>query len=199
MDLSTTSDLSAFALVFPDEHGGCDVLAWAWCPSDGIRQRSQKDRAPYDVWVRAGYLTATDGNVVDYDRIRERIRELAALYTIREIAYDRWNASQLVTQLQSDGANLVPLGQGFLSLSSPSKELEKLVLSNRLRHGGNPLMRWCVSNTVIEQDAAGNIKPSKKKSTERIDLTVALVMALARATVAPVTRSVYESRGCLVL
>jgi len=199
LDLSTTGDLSAFVLLFPDAQGGYDVLPFAWCTEEGIRKRSQTDRAPYDVWARGGALTATEGNVVDYDVIREQIKALAALYPIKEIAYDRWNASQIVTQLQSDGANLVPLGQGFLSLSAPSKELEKLVLSGKLRHGAHPVLRWCVSNTVIEQDAAGNIKPSKRKSTERIDLTVALVMALARASVAPARRSVYEDRGVLVL
>jgi phage terminase large subunit-like protein len=199
LDLSTSTDLSAFVLVFPDEHGGFDVVARAWCPADTIRERSQRDRAPYLHWRDQNYLTTTSGNTVDYDVIREDIKSLAADYAIAEIAYDRWNSHQIVTQLQHDGAKLVPFGQGFLSMSGPAKELEKLVLSGKLRHGGHPVLRWCISNTVVEQDAAGNIKPSKRKSTERIDLTVALVMALARAITDGGGPSVYETRGVLTL
>ncbi len=182
LDLASTRDLTAFVLVFPDEAGGYDVLPFFWVPEETMRDRVKRDRVPYDQWTADGFLATTQGNVCDYDAIRERIRELSEEFEIREIAYDRWGATQLVTQLQSDGANCVPLGQGFGSMSSPTKELEKLVVAGDLRHGGHPVLRWMAGNVAVEQDAAGNLKPSKKKSTEKIDGIVALVMAVDRAT-----------------
>ncbi|MHC4579791.1 MAG: terminase TerL endonuclease subunit, partial [Planctomycetota bacterium] len=134
------------------------------------------------------------------DTVRARIKELAEIFDLQEIAFDRWGAQQLVTQLGNDGHEVVAFGQGYASLSAPSKELEKLVLSGDLRHGGHPVLRWCASNVMIESDAAGNLKPSKKKSTERIDGIVALVMAIGRAIVREKPyRSIYETRGILQL
>jgi phage terminase large subunit-like protein len=192
LDLASTQDVTAFVLVFPDEDGGYDVLSYFWIPEVGMRTRVKRDRAPYDQWA-GDYLRTTSGNVCDYDVIREEIRELAERYDIREIAYDRWGATQLVTQLQADGATCVPLGQGFASMSPPTKELDKLIASQRLRHGGQPVLRWMAGNVAIEQDAAGNVKPSKKKSTEKIDGIVALVMAIDRASRHVETASVWES------
>jgi phage terminase large subunit-like protein len=197
LDLSTTTDLSALVLVFPDDLGGYDVVPFFWCPSDGIVKRARADRAPYAAWQRAGLLTATAGTSVDYDAIRASIRALTTRYRIERISYDRWNATQLVSQLREDGAPMVEMGQGFASMAAPAKELERLVSAGKLRHGGHPVLRWCLANTVIEQDAAGNIKPSKRRSTERIDGTVALVMALDGAT--RLIGSVYEERGLIVL
>jgi phage terminase large subunit-like protein len=179
-------------LVFPDGEGGYDVLPFFWVPEDTMAARVKRDRVPYDQWARDGFVKTTPGNVCDYDVIREDIRELAERFDLKEIAYDRWGATQLVTQLQSDGANCVPLGQGFASLSAPAKELDKLILGGNLRHGGHPVLRWMAGNVAIEQDAAGNIKPSKKKSTEKIDGIVALVMAIDRAARNGETSSVWE-------
>jgi len=198
LDLSATTDLSALVLVFPDEAGGYDVLPFVWCPREGIKIRSQRDHAPYDLWARQGFMTATEGDVVDYDAIRSEIQTLAQRYDIREIAYDRWNATHLVTQLQADGANPIAFGQGYQSMSGPSKGFETLVREGKLRHGGHPVLRWCVGNTVIEEDGQKNIKPSKKRSTERIDVAVALIMALGRAML-QAGPSVYETRGALIL
>lgn len=184
LDLGSTTDLSSLVLLFPGADGWFDILVRFWCPEDGMRARVARDRVPYDVWAREGYLSLTPGNVTDYDRIREDIRALADEYAIVEIGYDRWNATQLVVQLVSDGARMEPVGQGFRDLSAPSRELEKLVLGATLRHGNNPVLRWMARNVVVEQDAAGNLRPSKRASTERIDGIVALVMALARAMVA---------------
>jgi phage terminase large subunit-like protein len=183
LDLATTTDLAAFILLFPPdgEETTWAVLVRAWVPQETIQRRSRQDRVPYDVWAQQGVLEATEGNVVDYDVIRERIRQDAEAYRIAEIGFDRWNASQLVTQLQQDGATMKPVGQGFASMSAPAREFEKLVAGRALRHGGHPVLAWCAANVCVEQDAAGNIKPSKRKSTERIDLIVALVMALERA------------------
>jgi phage terminase large subunit-like protein len=192
LDLASTRDVTALVLVFPDGEGGYDVLPFFWVPEDTMTARVKRDRVPYDQWARDGFVKTTPGNVCDYDVIREDIRELAERFDLKEIAYDRWGATQLVTQLQSDGANCVPLGQGFASLSAPAKELDKLILGGNLRHGGHPVLRWMAGNVAIEQDAAGNIKPSKKKSTEKIDGIVALVMAIDRAARNGETSSVWE-------
>lgn len=203
LDLSTTTDVSALVLVFPAEHEGVtvyDVLPYFWVPREGARRREKRDRVPYVTWIRDGYMTATAGDVVDYDVIRRDINALAERFNIRELAIDRWNATQLATQLQGDGLAVVAFGQGYASMSAPTKELEAVVLSGRLRHGGQPVLRWMGSNVMVEQDAAGNVKPSKAKSSERIDGIVALVMALGRATVQGGARpSVYETRGMVVL
>jgi phage terminase large subunit-like protein len=189
LDLASTTDVCALELLFPPEEDADEdedvyaVLSFFWAPKDTIRERTRKDRVPYDVWHRDGFLLGTEGNVVDYDAIREHLRELAEVVEIRELAYDRWNASQLVTDLQGDGFTCVPIGQGFASMTAPTRELEKLLLSGRIAHGGHPVLRWMATNVAVEQDAAGNLKPSKKKSTEKIDGIVALVMAIARAIV----------------
>ena len=183
LDLASTTDLTAFLMLHEAPDGFTDVLARFWAPEEGIAIRSRRDHVPYDVWVREGWITATPGNVTDYDRVREDIRALAELYDIREIAYDRWNATQLVTQLMSDGARCIPIGQGFATMTAPTKEWLSDIAAGRLRHGGNPVLRWMASNLVVEQDAAGNMKPAKDKSTERIDGHVAAIMARARMLV----------------
>ena len=127
----------------------------------------------------------TPGDVVDYDVIRRRINELSEIYEIREIAIDPWNATQLSTQLQGDGLEVVTFGQGFKDMAAPTKELEKLIVSGKFRHGGHPVLRWMASNVAVELDAAGNLKPSKKRGTERIDGIVAAIMALGRALLRP--------------
>jgi phage terminase large subunit-like protein len=185
LDLSSTTDVTALVLWFPDDDGGGDALSCFWVPEEALQVRSRRDRVPYDLWQRQGFIDATGGNVVDYDRVRERIKELGTIYEIREVAVDRWNSTQLQTQLQGDGFTVVPFGQGFASMTAPTKELERLLLERSLRHGGNPVLRWMASNVAVDQDAAGNLKPSKSRSTERIDGIVALVMALGRAMVEP--------------
>jgi len=182
LDLSTTKDISALEMWFPGEN---KALSYFWVPADNILARAERDRVPYDVWVREGYIEATEGNVVDYDVIRARINELGALYEIKEIAIDRWNSTQLQVQLQGDGFLVVPFGQGFASMTAPTKEVERLVLERQLNHGNNPVLRWMASNVSVTQDAAGNLKPDKAKSTERIDGMVSLVMAVGRAMVQP--------------
>ncbi len=181
MDLSSTKDLTALAAVFPDDDGGFDVLAQFFIPADNIRERVTRDRVPYDQWVKAGHLVATPGNVVDYEAVRHTLNEWAAEFQVREIAFDPWNATDLVTRLmEQDGFTCVPMRQGFGSLSAPTKSLEKAVLSKALRHDGHPVLRWNMSNVSVESDPAGNLKLSKKVSTERIDGAAALVMAVDR-------------------
>jgi phage terminase large subunit-like protein len=190
MDLSSTKDLTALVAVFPDDDG-FDVLAQFFVPQESIRERSNRDRVPYDQWAREGHLIATPGNVVDYEYIRQNLNDWAAEFQVREVAYDPWNATDLVTRLQEqDGFVCVPMRQGFPTLSAPTKSLEKAILSKALRHDGHPVMRWCVSNVSVDivggkahsesLDDAANIKPSKTKSTEKIDGVIALVMAIDR-------------------
>jgi len=199
LDLASTVDIAAFGLVFPDVDGWYDVLMRFWVPEERIVERSNRDRVPYDAWARDGWITPTEGNVIDYDVIRRDINDLAREYKIVEIAFDRWGAAQITTQLDGDGLTVVPMGQGFASMSAPSKELETLVMGHKLAHGGNPVLRWMASNVATEQDAAGNIKPSKSKSTERVDGIVALVMALDRATRHRDDAHVYSGEGLLVV
>jgi len=196
LDLSKTTDLTALVLIAAREGGGYDVLCRFWVPEEAADKRARKDRVPYPTWVKQGLITATPGNVVDYDFIERDIAALAKDLDIQEIAYDRAFATQLVQRLQDlHSVTMTEFGQGFLSMAAPTAELERLVVSHQLRHGGHAVLKWNASNVVVRTDPAGNMKPDKSKSTERIDGVVALVMALGRATLAEDTTSVYESRG----
>jgi phage terminase large subunit-like protein len=198
LDLSSTTDLTAFVIVIPPETergAPIDVLAWFWMPEENIAKRAKKDGVPYDVWVRDGLIEATPGNVIDYDAIRARIKGLKGTYYFHEIAIDRWNATQIATQLQMDGYTVVPFGQGFKDMSAPTKDLEALLIAKKIRHGGNPVLRWMADNTSVRMDPAGNLKPDKAKSNGRIDGIVALIMAIGRANVNPPTGCVYGGSG----
>ena len=203
LDLSSTIDLSSLVLAFPrseDEGDGYDILPYFFVPEENIHRRQRDDGVPYVQWRDAGYLTCTSGDVVDYSFIRKKINELGQRYDIQEVAIDRWNATQVAIWLQSDGFNVAYFGQGYRSMSAPAKELEASVVGKRFRHGGHPVLRWNATVCSHEMDAAGNIKPSKKKSGERIDGIVASVMALGRATASEGDmESVYESRGMELL
>ena len=160
-----------------------DVLCYFWCPAEGIRIRSKKDRMPYDIWRDEGALIATEGDAVDQESIRMKIQELGRDYNILEIAVDRWNAAKLSVELEEDGFTVLYKSQSFGSMTSPTKELDVLYRRRQIRHGGHPVLAWCADNVTIDMDAHDNWKPSKKKSRERIDGIVALVMALDRALV----------------
>jgi phage terminase large subunit-like protein len=202
LDLSSTSDLTTFMLVFPprDEEEPYTVLPFFWLPEDTLQLRVRRDHVMYDTWERQGYIQTTEGNVVHYGFIEAFICQLGERYNIREIAYDRWNATQMVQNLEGDGFTMVPFGQGFKDMSPPSKELMRIVLERKLNHGGHPVLRWNFDNVYVRTDPAGNIKPDKEKSTEKIDGVVALVMALDRAMKnGNGGTSVYDDRGFLVL
>lgn len=194
LDLSSTSDITAFVLVFPPLYEGDKyiVLPHFWLPRETLDLRVRRDHVPYDVWERMGLFHITEGNVVDYNFVRKTINELHTMYNIKEIAADRWNATQLITDLEGDGFTVVPMGMGFKDMSPPMKELYKLILEGQFIHGGNPVLRWMAGNVVAEIDAAENIKPSKKKSTEKIDGIVAWIMALDRVIRHEMQGSVYD-------
>lgn len=183
LDLSSTRDLTAWVLVFPPK---APSGRWIWLPrifmpAENIELRVRRDKAPYDLWLREGALIRTEGNVTDYQAIKRQIYADAERFRVEGIAIDRWNATQLATELQEEGLPVTLFGQGFASMSAPSKELERQVLGGELDHGGHPALRWCAGNVAVEEDAAENLKPTKAKSTERIDPIVAGLMGLGLA------------------
>jgi phage terminase large subunit-like protein len=198
LDLAATSDLSAFCLVFPDADGGYDALWRVWTPEANMPRLNERTANAAEEWVRQGWLAVTPGEVMDYDFIRSAINKDREDFSVREIAYDPWNATQLVNDLVDDAAPMVTMRQGFVSMSPPLKELSRLLRQGTakkplLRHGGNPVMRWMVDNLAVATDASDNVKPDKKHSGDKIDGVPALVMALDRArNRAPVRRSAYE-------
>ena len=202
LDLSSTTDITAFVLVFPpmDEDDCYVVLPYFWVPEETVDQRVRRDHVPYDLWEKQGYLQTTEGNVVHYGYIEKFIDKLGERFNIREIGYDRWGAVQMVQNLEGMGFTVVPFGQGFASMSPPTKELMKLVLEQKLIHNGHPVLRWMMDNIYIRQDPAGNIKADKAKSTEKIDGAIAMIMGLDRAIRGgnDTSESVYDTRGLLV-
>ena len=201
LDLSSTSDLTALVLVFPPttEDAYYRVLPFFWLPEETIPLRVRRDHVPYDVWQWQGIIQTTEGDVVHYGFIEQFIVNLGKMFNIREIAVDRWNASMMVQALQDDGFTIVRFGQGFRDMSNPTKDLMRLVLDGSLKHDGHPILRWCMDNVYVRTDPAGNIKPDKEKSTEKIDGVVALVMALDRAQCHLNDGSVYDDRGLMTL
>lgn len=203
LDLSSTTDITAFVLVFPpiDDDDKYIILPYFWIPEDNLTLRVNRDHVPYDVWERQGFLQTTEGNVVHYGFIEQFIEMLGERFNIREIAFDRWGAVQMVQNLEGMGFTVVPFGQGFKDMSPPTKELMKLVLEQKIAHGGHPVLRWNMDNIYIRTDPAGNIKADKEKSTEKIDGAVATIMALDRAIRCGNDHgaSVYDDRGLLFI
>jgi phage terminase large subunit-like protein len=199
LDLSSTFDLTALAWVFPPY--GDDplyrVVMRFWAPEAAIAERMRQQRASYATWQVQGFIEMIPGEVIDYEYVYRRIDEDAALFDVKEIAFDRWGASQVYVRLTAAGLTMVQFGQGFASMSAPMKELEKLIMAKGLAHGGHPVLAWNMHNLIATKDAAENIKPDKKLSVEKIDGGVALIMGLARATLhdAEAAKSVYDERG----
>ena len=203
LDLSSTTDITALVLVFPptDDDDRYIVLPYFWIPEDCMEQRVRRDHVPYDIWERQGLMQTTDGNVIHYGYIEKFIERLGERFNIREIAFDRWGAVQMVQNLEGMGFTVVPFGQGFKDMSPPTKELMNLVLGEKIAHGGHAVLRWMMDNIFIKTDPAGNIKPDKEKSTEKIDGAVATIMALDRAIRCgnDTSASVYDGRGLLFI
>lgn len=204
LDLSSTRDLTAlsYCFVLPD-----GMVAYKWMfymPEDNVQKRVKEDRVPYDMWIEQGYITTTPGNVTDYDYIHADILKNMEIYKVKKQAYDRWNSSQMISNLIEEGANMMPFGQGYASMNAPTKEFEMLVYTRKLNHMGNPVMRWMISNAVISMDAAGNKKIDKKRSREKVDGPVAAVMALGQQMTPstddkPDLNKIYGERGIRTL
>lgn len=184
LDLASTRDLTAFTLVFPPGEAGGDwyVMVWVWCPEVKIEEQAD-DAAPYARWRAEGWISATPGNVTDYQPVREAIVSACATYDVREIGFDRWNAQQLSNELLDAGVPLVEVPQNTGGMYPGSRKLEELIYAKRLRHGGNPVLRWAAGNVSLLYDSNDNFRPDKKRSKPkgRIDPVVATVMALSRA------------------
>lgn len=202
LDLSSTGDITALVLVFPprDEDEKYILLPFFWVPEETIPQRVKAASVPYDIWERQGYLLSTEGNVIHYDFIEKFINDLAEKYHIVEIAVDRWNATQMIQNLEGDGFTMIPFGQGFASMSGPTKDFYRLLMEGKIIHGEHPVLRWMAGNVVVDTDPAGNIKVTKAKSKEKIDGIVAAIMALDRCirNQTEPQGSVYDERGLLV-
>lgn len=202
LDLSSTGDITAFVLMFPPRtpEEKYIMLPFFWIPEDTIPQRVRRASVPYDIWFQQGYLMATEGNVIHYGFIEKVIEELGKTYHILEIAFDRWGAVQMTQNLEGMGFTVVPFGQGFKDMSPPTKEFYKLLMEGRIVHGGNPIMAWMAGNVVVDTDPAGNIKPTKAKSPEKIDGIVAAIMALDRCirNEGQQQGSIYDERDMIV-
>lgn len=198
LDLSATEDITAFVMLFNIE----GIIYWLphfWIPEHQIQKRSRKDKVPYDVWIAQGYVTATPGNQVDHKFVKAHILKLAKIYDMRELAYDRWMAIQMISDLKDEGINVTPIGQGYASMSAPTKEMLRLILAIQMRHNGNPVLEWMANCFSVQRDPADNVKPSKpnrNRSSKRIDGIAAGLNALARMILSSdYKKSVYEDRG----
>ena len=183
LDLSARNDLTALAMVAQYFDGVWHVRVEFFAPSIGLRERSQRDRATYDVWESQGFITATPGASVDYAVVAQRLCEICDDYEVASIAFDRWRIDVLQRELQAMGRELPmhPFGQGYKDMSPALDVLEAELLQNRIRHGNNPVLKMCAANAVALRDPAGNRKLDKSKATGRIDGLVALAMAMGAA------------------
>jgi len=196
VDLAATRDLTAIAYVFPE---GDSFYVWPefFLPADTVENR--KHHVPYAAWREQRWLTTTIGGAVDQEAIRYDLNQKKEIFEIEEVAIDPWNSSGLTPKLDDDGFEVINIRQGYASLSSPSKELEKLTIQGKIRHNGNPVLHWNIGNAVIDTDPAGNIKPTKEKSADKIDGVAAMINALARFLVREKPKeSVYQRRGVRV-
>lgn len=209
LDLSSTLDLTALVYVFPRSDGSYVVLPRHFLPSVGLADRSRRDRVQYDRWAREGLITLCEGEVIDYGWVRRQILKDKTRFEIREIAFDRWGAAKLSGELAQDGLSMIQFGQGYASMSEPTKALLSLVTSGKLLHMPNECLDWQAECVSVAQDPAGNVKPvkpDKRRHAKRIDGIVALIMGLSRAMLHSASvaaqakaRSVYETRGIAAL
>lgn len=210
LDLSTTTDLTAMAMVSQDGEY-YDVKAHFWIPSDTAKEKERKDKVPYHKWVKQGYITLTDGNVIDYEFVKAEFIKIAQKYHVKELTYDPYNAIKMIQDLERDGVITVdpkennkiiavPFRQGWVSMSPACKDFEIMVRSGKIRHGDNPVLRWNFDNVVVTRDKNDNLQPNKAKAIGRIDGIVATIMALDRAIKHKDENgpSVYEARGPLI-
>ena len=200
LDLASTSDITAFVLAFLGDDDLLRLLPFYWVPKETATQRDIKNRTTYQQWIDEGLIRTTPGNQTDYAFIRRDINEIATKHDIQEIAVDRlFQGAQLGHELQQDGFKVFAHGQGFYGMAAPTAEFERRLRGGTLAHGDCPVLRWMAQNCSVEIDAAGNMKPSKKKSTEKIDGIVAAIMALTLVMAREDNTSVYSKRGVLVL
>jgi phage terminase large subunit-like protein len=202
LDLSETADLTALVLIGVDSSNGCwHVQPTFWLPGEGLADRAQKDRVPYDTWQAQGFLQTTPGASVDYDFVARHLFELTRRHRVVKIGFDRWNFRHLRPWLLQAGFNeqaikelFVEVGMGYQTMSPAMRDLQSLILDRKLRHGNHPVLSMCAANSIVESDAAGNRKLSKKRASGRIDGMVALLVALATA---PLNRPAFDAAAMI--
>lgn len=195
LDLATTTDLAAACLLFREE-GKYSAFPHFWLPESALGKRERENLMRLDHWAHSGLITLTPGDVIDYAVIREQINQWSEHYNVKEVAIDPWNATQIATDLQGDGFEVVYVRTGFASISAATKEFEKIVLAKTIQHAGHEVLDWNVNNIAVATDPSGNLKPDKNRSAEKIDGAVSLILALARYIVqAKPKRSKYNDKG----
>jgi phage terminase large subunit-like protein len=201
LDLASSVDIAALSWCFGEGEGDERVFdaVWRfWAPEARRLDLDERTGGQASVWAKEGFLMFTEGDVIDYEQILTDVDTDAQDFNVIELAYDRWGMTQMSQMLTDEGLTVVPMGQGYASMSPPTKAWEGLIRSERYRHGGNPVMRWMIDNVRIRSDPAGNVKIDKARSAEKVDGAVAAVMALDRCLRAgPPLRSIYEERGMM--
>jgi len=199
IDLAQTTDLTSLCALWIDGDK-LIVRSWNFAPEEGAVRRSQQDSVPYLDWSRRGWLTLTAGDTTDYSFLRRQIKEIAAKHSVRLIAFDPYNAQNIGNELEAEGLRVIRCPQSFLQLATPTRMLERAIMGKTLAHDGNPVLSWSMSNVVVDTDSAGNPRPSKKRSVERIDPVIAMTIAIAASVHDQKERdSIYEKRGLIWL
>ena len=197
LDLASTTDLTAIALVFPPQIGFKDyrVIFKTFIPVESMKERIRRDKVPYDIWSKKGYLTPTDGNAVDYDIVQTHIEALSTQYKIKYVCADKWNSKQMTQNLEKKGIRTIEIEQTVAGMSPGTKETERLLLDGMMTHDENPLARWAFGNVVVYIDGNENKKPMKNRSIEKIDPMIALINAISAAMKLESKISAYEEHG----
>ena len=192
LDLASTRDMAAWRLVWIVDGV---LLTWGryWVPADAVHQRTQRATVTYQAWVTAGHVRMTEGDVVDYRVIRDDVIEDCQRFNVQQAAFDPWNATQTVQELQEAGITMVEFIQGPKSFHPAMQSLESYYIAGKLKHGGNPVLTWNAANLVARRDVNMNMAPDKKRSADKIDGMVALLMATGRATIGDGGRSFWEA------
>lgn len=197
IDLSKTTDLTAFSLVFPRPDDCFAVKSWAWIPKDTLRQHEKKDHANYFQWEKQGWLRTCPGEVIDYDWLKNDLLSLFAEWKPKSIFWDRWGAAYLIQNLQQTSLPMYEFGQGTSSMSQPTKEFQRLVLAGKIQSDPNPCLAWNIANVALKVEDTELVKPIKTRSRGRIDMAVASIMALAGAMNAPKPEAIFQNRDRL--
>ncbi len=195
VDLSSNRDLTAVVAAWrdPEVEEGYIVHPWFFCPADNLQGRAERDGVPYPTWAGDGHIIPTPGNVVDFRAVENHIRDLCDEFDVREIAFDPHLGRNMMSNLVEDGFPAVEMRQGWVTMAPAIKELERAIVAQRFRHGGQPVLRWNFDNIVVVTDSAGNTSFNKGKAKDRIDGAVAAAMAVGRASVGEDTRSIYDT------
>lgn len=192
VDLSSNIDLTAVVAAWGSPEDGYEAHPWFFCPEDNLQRRADRDQVPYPQWAKDGLIIPTDGNVVDFKKVEEFIRELCARFNVQEIAFDPHMGRVMMSNLTEDGFPAVEMRQGWITMAPAIKELERAIVGRKFRHGGHPILRWHFDNIAVEEDKAGNKSFHKGKSRDRIDGAVATAMAVGRCAQGNSNRSSYD-------